>query len=569
MRRRLYVLAATFILIGGFIFTPLVSHKVTAFDKGDVKSTRAASGQEAHEIKITPWGPTQAVIDTARARVAKHPAVQAYLKGTQSRLLSFDLLDGEKVNGSIQPSKGYRAWFFDYTNNRALIATGRFDSLAVTVEPTAIQPEPSEEEFKAAVEMLAAKDARVSAALRNQSVAAYEPMPPLVNGSEPVGKVDRVVAVGLSSKDGSYPREIVGVNMIHQNVTRYADNAPPTAISAPTACGPPSAGQGTTPRGTAGSYNVIISRGGTEIWNFIVIRPAASSGTRASGIEVQNVNYFGKRVLTRGHVPILNVQYDRNLCGPYRDWSYQEDMFIANGTDVAPGIRLCTSPPQTILESGTDTGNFRGVAVYDDREKVQVVTEMQAGWYRYLMEWTFTDNGIIRPRYGFGATDSSCVCNIHNHHAYWRLDFDVVSTNNTVTEFKPSSEPEVLGKEGMRPRLFGLGQSYVIESQGTPNGESVLLVPGANDGNYNKYARGDFWILVDKAAEIDDLINCTSGCNTTIQLDSYMNGENVMNNDIVVWYAGHFSHDDGGNIASSPNLFGEHVVGPDIFLRRY
>jgi hypothetical protein len=568
MSRRLYALGATFLLVSGFIFASLTSNKVAASDKSDLKSARPTARQDAHEIKITPWGPSQETVDAAKANLPKHPAVQSYLKGTQSRLISFELLDGKKVNGNMEPTEGYRAWFFDYTNNRAFIATGRFDSASVKVEQTLTQPDPSEEEFQAAVELLS-KDAKVGSGLRDKSVAAYAPMPPLVNGSEAVGKVDRMIAVGLSSKNGTTAPEIVGVNMIHQNVIRFQGNAPPTAIAAPTACGPPSANQATTSRGTQGSFNVIISRAGTQIWNFIVIRPSASSGTRASGIEIQNVNYLGKRVLTRGHVPILNVQYDRNLCGPYRDWSYQEDMFVANGTDVAPGIRMCTSEPQTILETGSDTGNFRGVAVWDNREQVQLLTEMQAGWYRYLMEWTFTDDGVIRPRFGFGTTDSSCVCNIHNHHAYWRLDFDIVTAaNNFVTENTPLDNTK-LGKEGMRSRLFGTNESWLIENDFAPNGESVLIVPGPNDSNFNKYGKGDLWIVANKGTEIDDGVNCTQGCNTQIQIEPFVNGESILNADIVVWYAGHFSHDDQNNSPNNPTLFGEHVVGPDIFLRHY
>jgi hypothetical protein len=207
--------------------------------------------------------------------------------------------------------------------------------------------------------------------------------------------------------------------------------------------------------------------------------------------------------------------------------------------------------------------------VWDNREQVQLLTEMQAGWYRYLMEWTFTDDGVIRPRFGFGATDSSCVCNIHNHHAYWRLDFDIVTAaNNFVTENTPLDNTK-LGKEGMRSRLFGANQSWLIENDSAPNGESALLVPGDNDSNFNKYGKGDLWVLVNKGTEIDDGVNCTQGCNTQIQLESFMSGENIIDADIVVWYAGHFSHDDQANSPNNPNLFGEHVVGPNIFLRHY
>jgi hypothetical protein len=566
MRRRLYVLAAIFTLVSGFMLTSLTSNKVTASDKTDLKSARSVSRQDAHDIKITPWGPTQEMIDSSKASLLKNSAVRAYLKGAQFRLVSFELLDRGKINGNIEPPDSYRAWFFDYTNNRAITATGRFDSSEVKVEPTTVQPEPSEEEFQAAVEMLS-KDSKAGPALRSQNATAYAPMPPLVNGSAMAGKVDRTIAVGIKYKDGSTSPEIVGVNMIRQTISRFAGNAPPASTSAPTACGPTSANQATTGRGTAGSFNVIISRAGTQIWSFIVVRPSASSGTRASGIEVQNVNYLGKRVLTRGHVPILNVQYDGNQCGPYRDWSYQEDMFSAPGSDVAPGIRMCTSPPQTILESGTDTGNFRGVAVWDDREKVQLVTEMQAGWYRYLMEWTFTDDGIIRPRYGFGATDNSCVCRIHNHHAYWRLDFDVVTAaGNFVTENSPLDNFK-LAKEEMRPRLFGTNQTWLLESNGATNGEAVLIVPGSHDSNFNKYAKGDLWFLVNKSNETDDGVNCTQGCDTRIQLEPFVNGESLNSADVVVWYGGHFNHDDAASAGT--NLFGEHVVGPDIYLRHY
>ena len=40
-------------------------------------------------------------------------------------------------------------------------------------------------------------------------------------------------------------------------------------------------------------------------------------------------------------------------------------MFVANGTDVPDtngGFRMCSEEPETVLDNGTDTGNFRGVA---------------------------------------------------------------------------------------------------------------------------------------------------------------------------------------------------------------
>jgi hypothetical protein len=187
----------------------------------------------------------------------------------------------------------------------------------------------------------------------------------------------------------------------------------------------------------AGQFQVTIPQAdGSPLWSFLVIRPSASSGTNASGVELRNVRYRGKLVLFQAHAPILNVQYDGNACGPFRDWLFEESWVQADGTNVAPGIRRSQAPAQTILESGTDSGNFRGVAIYRQGRETVLVSELQAGWYRYVSRWRFHDNGTIRPRFGFSAVQDSCVCNVHHHHVYWRFDFDIGTTeNNEVREF--------------------------------------------------------------------------------------------------------------------------------------
>src|ERR1044072_4982390 len=131
----------------------------------------------------------------------------------------------------------------------------------------------------------------------------------------------------------------------------------------------------------------------TTLWEMLIIRPSASSGTRKSGIEVRDVKYKGKSVLKRGHVPILNVQYTPATCGPYRDWQWQEDRFATpdtGNTDPAPGVRILADGQvaTTVLQTGVDTGNFQGVAIYKQNNgygtEVVLITELQAGWYRYI-----------------------------------------------------------------------------------------------------------------------------------------------------------------------------------------
>ena len=315
----------------------------------------------------------------------------------------------------------------------------------------------------------------------------------------------------------------------------------------------------------------------------LVIRPVASSGTNASGVEVRDVRYRGKMVLKRGHVPILNVQYTGGQCGPYRDWEDQEDAFqapAAGATDPAPGIRLL-APGQiatTALESGNDTGNFNGVAVYTQNNETVMVSEMAAGWYRYIMEWRFDNDGTIRPRYGFGATNNSCVCFVHNHHAYWRFDFDIVNPNNNIFQVERGRKfITPITTETRLLRNYQTNRSLLIQN-GSGN-EAYLLVPNLTDGVADTFGKSDFWILRYKNVfqgtpvqnEIDDGVTCVTcgGLSGAIQIDPYLNGESLENQDLVVWYGAHFVHADGANTLNPDRtgrniLSGSHVVGPDL-----
>ena len=519
--------------------------------------------QGPHTITVTQWGPDQVTIDETKSRLVSHPSLQRYLKGTRYRMLSFDFVESALKEAKTEPPSRYRATFFDYTGNRAVAVNGRFSDFVVDVSLSSEQPVPSPEEFDAAVSILS-KDRTLGPAIRDGMLQPYPPMPPLADISLPTGKVERTVTVGLQPKDGKGTHEVVGVNMIRESVTRYEGGAPQSSNAIDLNCGVASAGQATTSRGTAGQYEVVISRGAQEIWRFICIRPAASSGNNASGIELRDVKFRGKLVMSRGNVPILNVQYYKNLCGPYRDWSWQEGMFAANGSYVVggsgSGIMLCTDEPQTVVENGTDTGNFRGVAIYD-REEVTLVSEMNAGWYRYISKWIFHDEGMISPRFGFGATTNSCVCNAHIHHVYWRFDFDIVTAaNNVITErFNNAFDKQEF--EIMRPRLGG-DQEWSVENSVT--GEGVIIEPGPLDGNFDKYGRGDLWFLRSHfPSEIDD---SGQGGGTDAHIAPFLNGESILNQDVVVWYGAHWGHT---HFDAPEHNDGPAVCGPDLILQRY
>jgi len=114
----------------------------------------------------------------------------------------------------------------------------------------------------------------------------------------------------------------------------------------------------------------------------------------------------------------------------------------------------------------------------------------------------------------------------------------------------------------MRPRLYGQNSTWAISNSSSPL--SCTIIPGIHDSNYDKYGTGDLWVLVNHANEIDDGVNCTSGCSTSINIGPFVNGESTTNADIVVWYGAHCNRFD----ASNPlGLIGDHVLGPDIVLK--
>lgn len=560
---------------------------------------REKRAQQKVEIKVTPWGRSQTEIDAANARIERSAAVQKELNGTRYRLLESSYIENEVKGQPAQIPTELRVVFYDYTNDRTIIAVSGFDSSSpVNVRQEFYQPNPNDEEFAEAVRILQG-DARFAGLMRGEQVRTFRPMPPVTVLS---GTTERLVNIGIEGLANSADNEVVSVSVKRAEIIRYDQRAPQTSAAAPDACGIASAGQGVVGRGTAGQYQMTVLQDRTPLWEMLVIRPAASSGTMASGIEIRDVKYKGKSVMKRGNAPVLNVLYiprpGEGSCGPYRDWQYNEGFFDApatgasfpNGTSGGITVLADGQIATTSLEGGTDTGNFRGVAIYKQNNEIVMVSEMEAGWYRYIMEWRFANDGTIRPRYGFGATNNSCVCSRHNHHVYWRFDFDIVNPINKVFQVEK-------GRKFLKPvttemtTLKNIQTNRSLLIQNSTGDEAYMLVPNITDGDAifkypengttTDYGRSDLWVLKYKNVvggtnvqnEIDDGWSSIGGsCSATsgscINITPFINNESVVNQDVVVWYGAHFVHADGANLINpdrSPSILsGTHVVGPDI-----
>ena len=64
----------------------------------------------------------------------------------------------------------------------------------------------------------------------------------------------------------------------------------------------------------------------------------------------------------------------------------------------------------------------------------------------------------------------------------------------------------------------------------------------------------DVWVLRYHGNELDDGFNSTTSPNADAKIDQWVNGESVVSQDVVIWYAAHFTHDVHQVIG--------HIVGP-------
>jgi len=532
-------------------------------------------------VKVVAVGLSQSQMDVVEKALPRNRSLAPLLQGANYRLLYTESVDSAAAAPG-RTNDRFRSVFYDYTRQRAIVVEGSLgqpDSAVAQVVKN-WQPYVNDDEFQEAETVLMA-DPDFGPALQSHAATTYRPMPPVQGWADDGPVNERIVNVGLLPQPGSedFQHQIVGVNLARRSVVRYPNNAPSRSRANPDdECAVPGAGQSTTRRGTAGQYQLTVTdTGGNELWNMLVLRPSISSGTNASGIELQNVTYKGHSVLKRAHVPILNILYVNGECGPYRDWLYQEGMFQADGTDIvgAPGFRDCgTTPATTVLETGNDTGNFRGVALYRIGTQVVLVTEMEAGWYRYIHEWSFDADGTIHPRFGFGAVRNSCTCLPHTHHAYFRFDFDIDGPTNLITELPLGTNPNAGTRIVSEEKILRDPDSpkyYQIRGRQ----RSYLLYPGANDGVADAYGQADMWFLhwhdgpTPLKAEIDDGHQFFDP--TQADLDQFLTGENVRKQDSVIWYHASFLHlpdnpADGERTNSSRvnTLTGPEVVGPDL-----
>ncbi|MDX1439023.1 MAG: T9SS type A sorting domain-containing protein [Rubricoccaceae bacterium] len=300
------------------------------------------------------------------------------------------------------------------------------------------------------------------------------------------------------------------------------------------------------------------------LWTFDFIRPQESSGGRGSGLEIRDVYYDGHLVFRAAHVPILNVEYEPGVgCGCYRDWQYEPAGYATDGiragsescvADATAGAVITTCDTNEAGGTGGDPGSFTGIAIEEFDSELVLTANLRAGWYRYRVKWHFYLDGRVWPEFSFSAEDDVCTNATHRHHAYWRFDFDVDgSGGDVVREVNPGMgtsttyTTETVSDWGdpadgvfwtITDESSGLGYDLVPSS-------ADLLLP------IDDFSKLDVAVAQYRPTELDDGADSLGECEIELEngyngTTPIINGESLVDEDIVLWYRSGANH-LGGN----------------------
>ncbi len=320
---------------------------------------------------------------------------------------------------------------------------------------------------------------------------------------------------------------------------------------------------------------------GDPLWEMDVVRPSQSSGSDGSGLEIRDVRYRGRLVMKRGHVPILNVEYEPGGgCGCFRDWSDSETGFCVNGLSPGPSGTCAAGGPSGCVVStdpgdvattcdrnsvggqGGNVGSFTGIAAEDFGTELVLTTHMSAGWYRYRVKWHFYEDGRIWPEYSFSSASATCTAADHRHHAYWRFDFDIdgsgtTDTNDIITEVNTlaSTSTTFTVEESRNWGSPASGIYWQVRDASTSAGYDII--PSAADLllPIDPFSKLDAMAVRYAPGIYDD--GSGGGCAINPNVSALDNNESLAGQDVVFWYRSSALHT--GN-----NPWECDIVGPSL-----
>jgi len=310
------------------------------------------------------------------------------------------------------------------------------------------------------------------------------------------------------------------------------------------------------------------------------------------GLVLNGVSFQGRTVLKAAALAEIFVPYDPGQPRPEDslDGMGNHLVELRPGQDCLPGTvcrmydrngQLSTKPVVAIHEESAGPVYFGDMGrAYGSMLVIWCASRL--GDYTYLVRWRFRDDGVMMPQVGLtgrlshtrreaGETPQGAVVQrdeqaalvwapAHVHNFYYRLDFDIDGPGGDVVEefnhhqdqpgrslssrdaWTPLAQETVRSLSGETFRSWRVGDRASTNSVGHPR--SYELFPGGTGvfrgAAREEFTQGDLWVLKYQPAEFP--LTTRDPRPVSRALASYGNGEPVLGEDVVLWYAMHVHH---------------------------
>jgi len=256
-----------------------------------------------------------------------------------------------------------------------------------------------------------------------------------------------------------------------------------------------------------------------------------NTNSDSSGLVLTDVHYNDKTILGRVSMPVMRVEYENDLCGPFAD------IFTSNTlTNPANGAQIAACNNQSVCRR-TFTQNGESI--------LEIGANWQIGEYQIYQTYYFSENGYFDSKiYSRGLQ-----CQIqHSHHAHWMFDFDIDGS---------ADDQIVRGDDDVQLTEFNDRKSdtQYWTIQDTVTGSRVRLTPSSDDGEPDDFSR---WDVAGRAFDASEIGRWRNGARGDIGSLYNTPEQNIDGTDVVLWYVSHLPHspEEGATIwhASGPRL---------------
>ena len=287
-----------------------------------------------------------------------------------------------------------------------------------------------------------------------------------------------------------------------------------------------------------------------------------------------------RRVLAQGSISQVHVPYDDNSARFHDitdDGFGNENLSNLTPAECPNGVLLAYETKNAICQQiEARSYAFNGLGQAQQGELLSLFSVSTSGEYNYIPVWRFFDDGTIEllmgatgklqrfttdSRFGWPVRANGTRGTSHIHNYYWRLDFDLGTNgaDDVVEEFNYTPNADNSGRSlgvtrltteagrSINPvglRSWRIRDGAVTNANGQPISYQLepLEVGHRDVGPANEpWTHNDFYVTTYRECERYVSHNPqVNGCANN--LAGFVNGENLTNADLVLWYGATFHH---------------------------